>query len=44
MSWFNDEWDWAYDEVVYIPEETEEEDKEAAYFDVPLPYRYKSTN
>ena len=40
MFWTNDEWEDAYDEIVYTsPEEKEEEDENAQYCDVPLPYR-----
>lgn len=34
---YGDEWDEAYDDLIY--EEEIEEDKNAQYFDVPLPYR-----
>lgn len=42
MYWYKDEWDDAYDEVVYDNENDEDEeeyDESAMYFDVPLPYR-----
>ena len=44
MYWSKDEWDWAYDDLVYADEEEEKENEEendvdAMYFDVPLPYR-----
>ena len=41
MNWFQDEFDEAYNELIYEPEknEDEEEDETAMYFDVPLPYR-----
>lgn len=44
MYWYKDEWDDAYDDIVYdneydVDEEEEEYDESAMYFDVPLPYR-----
>ena len=46
MRWFGDEYDEAYDELVYEKEKDEEEeenDETAMYFDVPLPYRNPTT-
>ena len=39
QSWLSDEFDEEYDELCYGNKELDEEDEEAKYFDVPLPYR-----